>query len=274
MSSVLASGPQQINNNIDPAAAQAFIQSLQNTEAVSSILFGTPYNINDYVTTDVELANCTAYAGNLLQSALNLIMSDVPTFTSWAAHGLYADPVFFNLPLPLPAAGIKSAFTTYLVGEALSQTHFSATPTTKTFFKEAFQDRRTCTTLGDVCEDGKHKAYYWSPVTQMQYEINEPSDWTRNTGRIPVIALIGYEASAFGLLEYIETSNVFMPVLFDGAYNCTLKGRAGGSAVNINAYGSLDMACLSSLPMYLSKGSSCPLGAIQVGGKCPFGFLG
>lgn len=233
-------------------------------------MFGTPYNINDYVTTDIELANSTAYAGKSLQSALNLIMSDVPTFTSWAAHGLYSGPAFLNVA---PNTGMTSAFTTYLVGEALSQAQFSATPTTKTLFKSAFQDGRTCTSQGDVCEDSKHRAYYWSPVTQMQYEINEPRDWTKNQGRIPAISLLGYEASAYGLLEYIETSNVFMPVLFDGAYNCTLEGKAGGSAVNINANGSLDIACLSSLPIYLLRDSSCPFGAVQVDGKCPFGFL-
>lgn len=222
------------------------------------------------MTTDSQLANNTAYTGKLLQSALNLIMSDVPTFNSWAAHGLYSGPTSFNLPQP--AAGITSAFTTYLVGEALSQVYFSATPTTKTFFKEFFQDGRTCTALGDVCEDSNHKSYYWSPVTQMQYEINEPSVWTRKMGSIPVIEIVGYEASAYGLLGFIEQSDVYMPVLFDGAYNCTLEGKAGGSAVNINADGSLDIACLSSLPMYLSKGSSCPVGAVQVDGKCPFGF--
>lgn len=224
------------------------------------------------MTTDIQLANNTVYAGKMLQSALSLIMSDVPTFSSWAAHGLYSGPTSFNLPQP--AAGITSAFTTYLVGSALSQAYFSATPTTKNIFKEFFQSGRTCTPLGDVCEDGNHKSYYWSPVTQMQYEINEPSDWTRILGGLPVIEFIGYEASAYGLMEHIEQSDVYMPVLFDGAYNCTLEGKAGGSAVNINADGSLDIACLSSLPMYLSKGSSCPVGAAQVGGKCPFGFNG
>ena len=224
------------------------------------------------MTTDNQLANNTAYAGRMLKSALNLIMSDVSTFSSWAAHGLYSGPISFNLPQP--TAGITSAFTTYLVGEALSEASFSATPTTRTFFKEFFQDGRTCTSLDDVCEDSKHKSYYWSPVTQMQYEINEPRDWERELGKIPIIERIGYEDSAYGLLEYIEQSDVYMPVLFDGAYNCTLEGKAGGSAVNINADGSLDIACLSSLPIYLSKGSSCPVGAVQVGGKCPFGFNG
>ncbi len=78
----------------------------------------------------------------------------------------------------------------------------------------------------------------------------------------------------YGLLEYIETTDAYMPVLFDGAYNCTMAGKAGGSVVNLNADGSLDVACLSALPIYLSKGSSCPAGAVQVGGKCPFGFNG
>ncbi|KAF6226859.1 hypothetical protein HO133_008300 [Letharia lupina] len=270
--SVLASGPQRINPDVNVAAVQAFTQSLQNTEAVSSILLGSPYNISDYMTTETDLANMTACTGYMLQSALSLIMSDVPTFTSWAAHGLYSGPTSFNLPQP--AAGITSAFTTYLVGETLSQSHFSATPTTKTFFKEVFQHSRTCTSLGDVCKDHNDKAFYWSQVTQMQYEINEPDHWVLFSGRLPVIEEVGYEATAYGLLEYIETSNVDMSVLFDGAYDCTLEGKAGGSAVNIDADGSLDVACLSSLPIYLSKGSSCPAGAVQVGGKCPFGFQG
>lgn len=62
---------------------------------------------------------------------------------------------------------------------------------------------------------------------------------------------------------------VDLPVLFDGAYNCTLAGRAGGSVVSVEADGALDMACLSVLPMYV-KGA-CPAGAVLVKGKCPFG---
>lgn len=61
-----------------------------------------------------------------------------------------------------------------------------------------------------------------------------------------------------------------LPVLFDGAYNCTFEGRAGGSVVGVGADGSLDVACLSVLPMYVGKGG-CPDGAVLVGGKCPFG---
>ncbi len=72
------------------------------------------------------------------------------------------------------------------------------------------------------------------------------------------------------LNQAVAMMEVDLPVLFDGAYNCTLAGRAGGSVVSLNADSSLNMACLSVLPMYVNKGR-CPAGAVWVGGKCPFG---
>ena len=64
-----------------------------------------------------------------------------------------------------------------------------------------------------------------------------------------------------------------MLVLFDGAYNCTFPGEAGGLLVNFNPDGALDGTCLSVLPMHLAKESACPDGAVLVDGKCPFGFM-
>ena len=88
-------------------------------------------------------------------------------------------------------------------------------------------------------------------------------------------------------------------ILFDGAYNCTRDGRAGGRIVEVvggmegqgkeggmiegrgevaeterngNGKGQvMDVACLSQLPMYLRCGAPCPVGAKPVQGKCPFG---
>ena len=79
---VISGGPQQVNPNVNPAAAQAFAQSLQNTQAVSSILSGTPYNNNDDISTQNDLASSVSEAQNLLQLAISLMMSDMPTFTS------------------------------------------------------------------------------------------------------------------------------------------------------------------------------------------------
>jgi len=169
---------------------------------------------------------------------------------------------------------MDSAFTTYIVGEALAQNKFSATPMVPTT-KAAFQSGRTCTSLGDVCKDSSSTVYYWSSVTQMQYQISFSGHWTQDPrdSSTPHLQTLEGEASPYTLLEYIETQSVtYMPVLFDGAYNCTLEGKAGGSAVNVNADGTLDIACLSAVPIYLSKGSHCPPGAVYVGGKCPFGY--
>lgn len=233
------------------------------------MLFGTSLENSQEITIGNDLAAILSEVGNQLQSALNLIMSDVQNFTAWAENGLYSGPTA-SLGVAQAAVGITSAFDTYLVSEALSQSHFSATPASTTISKAAFQQDRKCTTLGDVCKDSNGKAYYWSQAYQTQYQINEPKKWASGTGS----QQLGFENSAYGLLEYIETTDTYMPVLFDGAYNCTFEGKAGGSAVNFYFDGSLDVACLSSLPIYLSKGSSCPAGAIQVAGKCPFGFNG
>ena len=201
------------------------------------------------------------------QAALSLIMSDVQTFTIWAAHGLYSGSTgAMNV---VGADGLTSPIDTYIVGEYLRQSYFSATPASKTVSKADFQQGRVCTTLGDVCKDNRGKTYYWSQAYQTTYQINEPKNWASGNAGQHLD-----EVSAYGLLKYIETTDAYMPVLFDGAYNCTLEGKAGVSAVNLKADNSLDVACLSTLPIYLSKGSSCPNGAIQVGGKCPFGFNG
>ena len=265
----MASEPQQFQSDINPAAAQAFETGLQNTQGVRSILFGGAYNAQDALSTGFALASATDNVGILLLSALSLIMSDVPTFSAWAAHGLYSGSD--QVTVEPSAAGTLSAFTTYWVGEILSQNHFSATPMTAVS-KDAFQKSRTCTTAGDICKDSSGISYYWSQTTQLQYQINEPSNWASSSNGKPNIVQSGYEKSAFGIFQYLETTNIYLPVLFDGAYNCTLEGEAGGSAINFAADGSLDVACLSSLPMYLSKGSSCPANAVQVGGKCPFGL--
>ena len=92
---------------------------------------------------------------------------------------------------------------------------------------------------------------YWSPVTGRQYSFTGSSTYAL-------------------LIEALATTEVDLPVLFDGAYNCTFAGQAGGSVVSLKADGSLNMACLSVLPIYVGK-AGCPDGAVWVDGKCPFG---
>ena len=270
-STVLAEGPQQIKAKVNSVAAQAFAQSIQNTPAVGSILFGTSTASSQ----SIKLGENLALPGQLVtarsyppqQSALSLIMSDVPTFSAWAAHGLYSGST--GSMNTVGADGLTSPLDTYIAGQFLQQSYFSATPASTTVSKATFQQDRTCTTLGDVCKDSNGNTYYWSQAYQTTYQINEPRDWASDLATKQLD-----EVSAYGLLKYIETTDAYMPVLFDGAYNCTFEGKAGGPAVTLKADNSLDLACLSALPIYLAKHSSCPNGAVQVDGKCPFGFMG
>ncbi len=229
------------------------------------------------MTTQNDLVSNLGEAEDQLKSALGLIMSDPTVFIAWAAHGLYSGETG-SVTITPGAKGVTTAFTTYLVGAALAQAHFSATPSfTTVTTKAAFQQGRTCTTLGDVCKDANGNAYYWSAAYRTEYAINPPRGaWAAKAKGSSETAIqqLGFEASAFGLLGQIETSDAYLPVLFDGAYNCTLEGKAGFSVVNVDQVGALDVACLSSLPIYLPKGLDCPAGAVKVAGSCPFGYLG
>lgn len=265
----MAGGPQ---DNTDTAGfyslAQTFAMSVQQTPGIGSAWWGAAYNINDWT-----YANFTKVPDIVapLQAALSYIMNDVSVFSSFAAHGAYSGPQVNYWSGG--HAGLIAPLTTYVVGEALAQNTFSASPQ-GTATKQAFQLGRNCTSAGDVCKDSSSTVYYWSSVTQMQYQISGHGNYVSliTPDTKTQLELLEGEATTFGLMEFLENTATYMPVLFDGAYNCTLEGKAGGSAVNLNADGSLDIACLSALPIYLAKGTPCPQGAVYVGGKCPFGY--
>ena len=271
---MLAGGAQNTNASFDPRVVQIFTQSIQQSKGVSSAMFDTPMNgdLSSYPSGLSYLFDSVTGAENALNDALSLIMSDMPTFLEFAAHGNYSTNPALVQVSQTPA--LYSAVNTYAIGQVLAQNQFSATPM-PTISKAEFQSGRNCTSLEDVCQDSASHVYYWSNVTSMQY-LTAFSGSFNQDGRPksqPLLQDIEGEASIFTLLEYIETKSLaYMPVLFDGAYNCTLEGKAGGPAVSVNTDGTLDIACLSALPIYLEKGSPCPAGAVLVDGKCPFGY--
>ena len=77
----------------------------------------------------------------------------------------------------------------------------------------------------------------------------------------------------YNVLKLIEENQwADLPTMFDGAYNCTSQGfvKPLTSVVHLLADGTVDMSCLSALPVYITNGASCPIGAVQVNGTCPF----
>lgn len=129
-------------------------------------------------------------------------------FLEFTAHGRYSNLRSSSAIKQSP--GLFSAPATYVIGEVLSQHRFSALPMPTITTKEIFQLGRDCTSLGNVCKDSKSNVYYWSSVTQMQYQISFSGDWARpnNRGSHPSLQDEEGEASTFALLEYIETKSV------------------------------------------------------------------
>ena len=165
-------------------------------------------------------------------------MNDIGTFIAFAGDGIFSTPLL-NGDLPSSyGSGLKGSLDTYILSEMLAANSMSATP-------GQILATNPCST-GSLCD-----TYYWSPVTHRQYTLSGSNTHS----------LI---SKGQGAME------VDLPTLFDGAYNCTFEGQAGGSVVSLQTDNSLNVACLSAFPMYI-KGD-CPEGATQVDGKCPFGY--
>lgn len=228
---------------LDPSSPPVVIfnQALQQSPNVASAMWPSARNpATDTVSnlTGARLGDSASFAP-ILTAGLQLIMNDVGTFIAFAGNGLFS--------VPLPSAGEPSAFSsgytgaldTYVLSVILANNSISANP-------GSIVAANPCAS-GPLCTSS-----YWSPVTGRQYSF---------TG-----------SKTYSLIsEALANTEVDLPVLFDGAYNCTFEGRAGGSVVNLKADGSLDMACLSVLPIYVGRGG-CPDGAVWVNGKCPFGW--
>lgn len=228
---------------LDPTSPPVVIfnQALQQSPNVASAMW--PSTLNPATDTlanlaSAHLANSASFAP-ILTAGLQLIMNDIGTFIAFAGNGLFSTPIPPANELSAFTSGYTGALDTHILSEILANNSISATP-------GSIVTANPCTS-GPVCTSS-----YWSPVTGRQYSFT------------------GSSTSSL-IKKALATMEVDLPVLFDGAYNCTLAGQAGGSVVSLRADKSLDMACLSVLPMYLGKKSACPDGAVWVHGKCPFG---
>ena len=216
-----------------------FNQALKQSPNVATTMWPSPPNsatetVSNLATSALQDKSVTAPIVNALQ----LIMSDVGTFIAFAGDGLFSTP-FSQGDKPLGySSGFTGALDTYILSEMLAGNSKSATPGQIVATNPCPNGTPSCDTL------------YWSPVTQRQYTFSDSG-------------MAGLISNVQGRLD------VDLPTLFDGAYNCTFAGQAGGSVVSLQADNSLNVACLSVLPMYIQ--GDCPEGATQVDGKCPFG---
>lgn len=151
---------------------------------------------------------------------------------------------------------------TYITSESMKQNNWYAQPMgimTQEQFQNIKNPEPSCTIHGCTTIDVIGKIW-WSSVTGRAYSLEHNGDSTVNPKDLK------------SQLETQRWADMFH--LLDGSYNCTADGRAGSAdMLRVNYDGTLDVSCISRLPIYIPCGTPCPEGAkLGSDGSCPFGF--
>ena len=208
---------------------------------------------------DKQLANASQDMANMMNTAVELLMSDMPTFVTFAESGRFSGSQ--SMSLPQKTDGLDYALTTYLTSETMGKNGWFMSPHLGPYPTAASVEAQT--SPGFACKMGPNNvctayggnAIYWSQASQRAYSLSKLHP---NNDKTPFQLLQDIAGNSWASLE----------VLFDGAFNCTSEGKAGSTAINFNWDGTLDIGCVSQLPVKLACGYACP--APLINGKCPF----
>lgn len=216
-----------------------FIQSLRQAPDVAAAIWPSTLNSTDTITT-ANLPNYLIGGANQdllrsLNAGLDLIMNDVGTFIAFAGYGLFSSAPFPASVFLDLSTGFTGALDTYITSEILANNSISVTP--------------GLVASSALCDPGPLcKSSYWSPVTGRRYQYT------------------GDDSTFDFLQDLLDNAQLNLPVLFDGAYNCTMTGTIAGSVVSVNPDSSLNVACLSALPMNSAENDESPQVAVQLDG--------
>ncbi|KAL8706127.1 MAG: hypothetical protein Q9201_000829 [Fulgogasparrea decipioides] len=241
---------------------QSFAVSLQQAPGVARALWPSgddlsrTYQIGQLQS---QVQNISVELGNTLSRGLHLLMTDVPTFVEYADNGRYSN----NNP-PLDPNSLKNNLATilqtYLVSESLKQNGWYAVPlkvSTQAEYENLHDAPCMQTVHGCMGPEISVSQIYWSPASGRQYQLWKNGD--RQTGPGAVLDQIKSKGWAN------------LPLLFDGAYNCTVHAQLNNpQLVHINFDGTLDASCISQFPIQIPCGTPCPQTAQD--GSCPFPF--
>lgn len=245
------------------SAAQVFTISLQQAPGTAKALWPTGTQNSQSVqigNLEAELGNSTNQLAGMINSAVQLLMSDVPTFVKFVESGQYSGSE--SLSLPSKVEGLDYALRTYMTSEAFAQNGWVSKPQIGPY--ETVQDVESSVsgsggagcTMGNnsVCQTDQGAAIFWSQPTGRIYSFVNSNGWGGT--------------SAYQLLQDTVNNNwAILQILFDGSFNCTGRGNFGNSIVNFNWDGTLDIACISQLPMRIGCGQ-CPVPLVN--NACPF----
>ena len=211
---------------------------------------------------ETTLGEATNELKGMINAAVEKIMSNMATFVKFVESGKYSGERSYSLPNQ--TVGLDIALKTYIVSQALGNNKWWASPLIGPFEREDFDgclDENNVCCMG--CDQGgeltDNLAKYWSPDTKRAYQFSRVAG---TTGLKP------YEMTK----ALVNKQWAPLNILFDGAFNCTAEGHAGTNNINFNFDGSLNVACISQLPMLTGCNAPCPSALIN--GTCMFGDIG
>ena len=241
-------------------ASQAFLISLEQTPSLAKALYPTGTDESKTIQMgdlSTDLGQATTQLDGMINNAVQLLMSDVPTFIQYVQSGQYSGQTSYSLPNT--SSGLEIALTTYLASTAMWKNSWYSSPSIGPYEPNEVASENNCHWgQNDVCTDEEGNAHYLSPDTGRMYSLELTNDWSSVT--------------PYQLTQTI-VNQTWAPlnILFDGAFNCTAMGYANTTNVQFTFNGTLNIACMSQLAMYTGCGQPCPCPLIN--GTCPFGSV-
>lgn len=242
--------------------SQSFAISLQQSPGVAKALWpagndlSRTYQIGQL---QDQVSNISQQLSDTLSTGLHLLMTDVPTFVNFADNGRYTNN---NPPLDpnILKNDIAIILQTYMVSESLKQNGWYAIPlkiSTQAEYESLHDPACTPTIHGCNTPEVTVSQIYWSPASGRQYQLWKKGDIPTGPGKV---------------LDQIKAKGwANLPLLFDGAYNCTANGQLNNpQLVHVNYDGTLDVSCISQFPIQIPCGTPCPQAAQDE--SCPFPF--
>ena len=196
---------------------------------------------------DQELNNATSQLSKIINAGLEVLMRDVPSFVAFAETGYFSGSQ--TLSLPKETEGLDMGLRTFILSTVMNANGWHAHANVNVTRDQVAKMNMDCKWNGDMCGD----IIWYSDATQRSYAI------TQNGGALSTTQL---------LKDIGENSWSTLPLLFDGAYSCTIAGNMGKTPSFIHSDGTIDMSCMSQFKLCIGCGADCPVALID--GKCPF----
>ena len=246
------------------------IISLQQAPGTAKALWptGTQNSVDIQVgALESQLGNTSSQLADMINNAVQLLMSDVPNFVKWAEGGQYCNGT--DISLPQKTNGLDFALRTYMTSIAMQQNHWEATAILGPYETELDVTIDVGGSGGFGCTMSNNSICSMSDVPNVAWW------WSQSTGH--VYQLVQTQAVSNGptavqlLNDIIANDWAILEVLFDGSFNCTQSGFYGENIVNFNWDGTLDISCMSQLPIRgipCGIPTKCPVNLVQ--GACPF----